>query len=185
MASANTDRAESVCPVRLVRHELLDIQSSLETEWIITNGRGGYASSTAIGVNTRRYHGTLVASTPTGRRVLVAKIDDEIELSDGERIGLSTNEFHDGTLHPAGYLHLEEMWLDGTLPTWRWRIRDVEIEKSMSIVHGQNTVIIRYRVTSANARIRLRLAPFVTDRDFHTETKGSHDWRFQVEGRLE
>ena len=41
----------------------------LDKEWIITNGIGGYASSTIIGANTRRYHGLLVAPiTPPARR---------------------------------------------------------------------------------------------------------------------
>jgi hypothetical protein len=33
-------------------------------EWLVTNGLGGYASATAIGCNTRAYHGLLVAALP-------------------------------------------------------------------------------------------------------------------------
>jgi glycogen debranching enzyme len=32
-------------------------------EWLETNGLGGFASSTIAGLNTRRYHGLLVAAT--------------------------------------------------------------------------------------------------------------------------
>jgi glycogen debranching enzyme len=43
-----------------------DICSSLEQssrrEWLETNGIGGFASSTITGLNTRRYHGLLVAA---------------------------------------------------------------------------------------------------------------------------
>ncbi len=35
---------------------------NIQNEWIVTNGIGGYASSTIIGANTRKYHGLLVAS---------------------------------------------------------------------------------------------------------------------------
>src|ERR1022692_2129617 len=40
-------------------------------EWLETNGIGGFASSTIIGLNTRRYHGLLIATTkpPVGRVV--------------------------------------------------------------------------------------------------------------------
>ena len=41
--------------------ETLNLENGLDKEWIITNGIGGYASSTIIGANTRRYHGLLVA----------------------------------------------------------------------------------------------------------------------------
>jgi hypothetical protein len=41
-----------------------EICGNLETaprrEWLETNGLGGFASSTIVGLNTRRYHGLLV-----------------------------------------------------------------------------------------------------------------------------
>jgi hypothetical protein len=33
------------------------------TEWLETNGLGGWAGSSITGCNTRRYHGLLVAAT--------------------------------------------------------------------------------------------------------------------------
>ena len=46
-----------------------DFDELTSREWIVTNGIGGYASSSIIGANTRRYHGLLVASLnpPTER----------------------------------------------------------------------------------------------------------------------
>ena len=38
-----------------------DLDASLPREWLGTNGIGGFASSTITGLNTRRYHGLLVA----------------------------------------------------------------------------------------------------------------------------
>ena len=57
---------------------------TIQKEWLETNGIGGWASSTIIGVNTRRYHGLLVAATqaPVSRMVLVSKIDETILLND-------------------------------------------------------------------------------------------------------
>jgi len=40
-----------------------DLEAALNLEWLETNGLGGFASSTVIGLNTRRYHGLLVAAT--------------------------------------------------------------------------------------------------------------------------
>ena len=47
-------------------------------EWLETNGLGGFASSTIVGLNTRRYHGLLVAATkpPVGRMVLLSKLEE-------------------------------------------------------------------------------------------------------------
>ena len=52
--------------------EDLNLENGLEKEWLITNGIGGYSSSTIIGSNTRKYHGLLVAPlTPPARRFLI------------------------------------------------------------------------------------------------------------------
>ena len=36
----------------------LSLEKGLNKEWIITNGIGGYSSSTIIGANTRKYYAT-------------------------------------------------------------------------------------------------------------------------------
>ena len=52
--------------------EDLNLENGLNKEWIVTNGIGGYSSSTIIGANTRKYHGLLIAPlTPPARRCLV------------------------------------------------------------------------------------------------------------------
>ena len=57
-----------------------DYEEAISKEWIVTNGLGGYASSTIIGANTRRYHGLLIASLkpPTERRIFVSKVEERI-----------------------------------------------------------------------------------------------------------
>src|SRR5215471_20157771 len=56
----------------------------LEFEWLVTNGIGGYSSSTAAGVITRRYHGILVAALPNplGRMVMLNHLGEELRLDD-------------------------------------------------------------------------------------------------------
>ena len=54
-----------------------NFETAREREWLETNGLGGYASSTLAGVNTRRYHGLLVAALhpPVDRFVLLSKLE--------------------------------------------------------------------------------------------------------------
>jgi len=58
---------------------LSNVDKALKTEWLVTNGLGGYASSTVLGINTRKYHGLLVAAfnPPVDRRVLLTKLDEQ------------------------------------------------------------------------------------------------------------
>ena len=39
-----------------------NLEAATQREWLETNGLGGFASSTIIGLNTRRYHGLLTAA---------------------------------------------------------------------------------------------------------------------------
>ena len=68
--------------------EQLDLKTGLEKEWLITNGIGGFASQTVIGINTRKYHGLLVAPLvpPARRYVLLSKVDESIEIDGQEEI---------------------------------------------------------------------------------------------------
>ena len=70
----------------------LNLQEGIKKEWLITNGIGGFASSTIIGCNTRKYHGLLIAPlTPPARRFLIlSKIDESISFN-GEKYNLYTN----------------------------------------------------------------------------------------------
>src|SRR5436305_9054138 len=81
-------------------------------EWLETNGLGGFASSTIAGLNTRRYHGLLVAATqpPVGRMVLLSKLEETLVI-DGRRYELSANQYS-GAIHPQGYQYLKEFRLD-------------------------------------------------------------------------
>jgi predicted glycogen debranching enzyme len=172
--------------VCLERDALVNPSVGLANEWRLPNGRGGYAAGTAAGANSRSSHGLLVAAGEAGPRVLVAKVDEELELDEregGERIALATNEYHDGTLYPTGYLHLEGWACDGARVGWRWRARDVGLEKTIAVAEGQNRTIVRYRLFDSAFPLRLRLTPFLTDRPPDAGASGAFDWRWLLEPR--
>ncbi len=156
-----------------------DIERALNLEWLVTNGLGGYASSTITGTNTRRYHGLLVAAlgSPRDRVVLLSKVDEEIE-AEGVPYYLGTNEYTPATIHPCGFVHLEEFRLEDGLPVWTYRGGDWELEKRVWMPYGHNTTGIAYTLIRAPAPVTLTLRPLVNYRDFHRETRGRVDWDF-------
>src|ERR1700737_4093884 len=89
-----------------------DLEAALRREWLETNGLGGFASSTIIGLNTRRYHGLLVASTqpPTGRLVLLPKLEGSLILN-GEKYELGCNQYP-GVIYPEGFRYLKQFRMD-------------------------------------------------------------------------
>ncbi len=145
--------------------ENLDLEEGLKKEWIITNGIGGYSSSTIIGANTRKYHGLLVAPlTPPARRFLIlSKLDESIE-RDGKKYDLYTNVCSEHISH--GYRYQEE-FIKEEVPTFKYKVEDVEIEKTICMDYGKNTVGVYYKIKNGKKDIKLTLAPIINYRDFH------------------
>lgn len=150
-----------------------DLSAGTRREWLETNGLGGYASGTVCGVHTRRYHGLLVAAVrpPVSRSVLLSKLEETLVVGES-RHELSANRYP-GVIHPAGHLHLAAFRLD-PFPVWTFRAGGVEIEKSVFMLHGENTTCIRYTARSlADALppgLRLEIRPLTAFRDHHQLT---------------
>ncbi len=158
-----------------------DLEPALRREWLVTNGLGGYASGTIAGINTRRYHGLLVAALqpPVARTVLVRGLQEKA-LYDGRSYPLSTHEYADGTIDPQGYRYLREFRLEGMLPVWVFELGDALLERRICMRYGSNTAYIVYRLTRGTHSITLTVTPLMTYRDFHSLRSGQ-GWQPQTE----
>lgn len=163
--------------IRCGREEFSQLDRALHLEWLETNGIGGFASSTVVGANTRRYHGLLIAATqpPVGRMLLLSKLDEEVFL-EGERYDLAINQYP-GVFHPRGDLYLQEFRID-PFPTYLYRIGDLLLEKSLFLVDGENTVCVRYKALEGECRLIVN--PLIAFRDFHATTHENNEIRKEV-----
>jgi predicted glycogen debranching enzyme len=152
----------------LIRIREPKLERDLGKEWVLANGLGGYSSSTVFGINTRKYHGLLVATTnpPWGRKLLLSKLEEELEVG-GQVYPLSSN-FYPGVIHPKGYLYLSEFQLL-PFPTFIYTVPQARVEKKIVMPHGSNAVIVCYRI-SASLESRLRIFPLLNCRDVHSLT---------------
>ena len=143
----------------------LDLENGLKREWIITNGLGGYASSTIIGANTRRYHGLFVAplNPPAKRYLILSKLDESIEIK-GKKYELFTNVGKNYI--SEGYKYLESFSKD-ILPIFKYKVKDISISKTICMIYRRNTVLVYYKIRNGKDRAKLTLAPVVNFRDFH------------------
>ena len=146
--------------------ESLNLENGLDKEWLITNGIGGYSSSSIIGANTRKYHGLLVASlTPPGRRFLIlSKLDESIEVR-GKKYDLYTNI---GKEYISKGFKYQESFKKDIIPTFTYKIGKIEITKKICMDYGKNTVGVYYKIKNGGYKAKLTLAPIINFRDFHT-----------------
>ncbi|HKM67703.1 MAG TPA: amylo-alpha-1,6-glucosidase [Candidatus Acidoferrum sp.] len=167
--------------VQFGREVLGELELAEGREWLVTNGLGGYASGTAAGTCTRRYHGLLMAALqpPTDRTLLVAGIDETARYAESN-FPLATNRWLSGTVAPAGYLQIESFHLEGTKPVWRFALGDALLEKRVWMKQGENTTFVEYTLVRGNAGVDLEGKILVTYRDFHATTHGD-GWQMRIE----
>ena len=159
----------------------LGLESGLTKEWIITNGIGGYASSTILGCNTRKYHGLLVAPlTPPARRFLIlSKLDESVEVDGKKEYNLYTNMCENYI--SDGYKYLTEFEKD-YIPIFKYSLpNEIEITKMICMKHGENTVCVMYKIKNGKKKAKLKIAPIVNFRDFH---QMSENRNFQIKQEI-
>ena len=142
----------------------------LRREWLVTNHLGGYASSTVPSLNTRKYHGLLVAAMapPVHRMVLLSRVEETVHC-DGWPTPLACNEYP-GTIFPNGNEALRAFSHD-PFPRWAYQGgggggEGWSIEKSLQLLDGQNTVVLTYTLLGRK-RVDLELRPLLALRAMH------------------
>ena len=144
----------------------MNLENGLKKEWILTNGIGGFSYSSVVGCNTRKYHGLLVAPlTPPARRfVILSKVDEALEINNKEYV-LYTNMCKDYI--SEGYKNLARFEKE-FFPIFSYKVKETQIKKIVCMEYGKNTVCIYYKIKNGDYKAKLKLAPIVNYRDFHT-----------------
>jgi len=166
----------SVDSTRYTVETLGQLEPGLSREWLLTNGAGAFSSGTAVGCNTRRYHGLLCAVTlpPVGRFMTLSRVGEIVTLDDKPERNheLSVNQFG-SNFHPRGERYLRSFELTHTA-RWTYVVEGATVVKELKLMRGRNVVAIRYTITAPpGRRATLRLLPFLAARDFHSLRRGS------------
>jgi predicted glycogen debranching enzyme len=145
-----------------------DFRHMTETEWLVTNGLGGYASGTLSGALTRVFHGYLIAALPSplGRTMMLNDILEEVVFPDGTCIalnGLFTQDTAGQSVWEAGR-YLTQCTLQSGLPVWSYEVNGISFERRLVLPHTQNTTYLSYKMTYGSGPVKLRLRPCVNMR---------------------
>jgi predicted glycogen debranching enzyme len=149
------------------------------SEWLVTNGLGGYASGTVSLMATRRYHGLLVAglAAPLGRTMMLHHLGEvlRVDAQREARLGAQTVAKADRGISLA---KLVEFRLDGGLPVWLFEAFGVAIERRVLMPHRQTTTRVTYTHVSGSADVSLHLEPWLRFRPHeggqNSETPGDY-----------
>ena len=146
----------------------LPLKDGIDKEWIITNGIGGYSASTIFGINTRKYHGLLIAplTPPARRHLILSKLDESVEIN-GTSYNLYSNICKNYI--SEGFKYQTEFEKE-YIPIFTYKINEITIKKLICMEYGKNTVCILYKIDNKDDEIKFTLSPVINFRDFHTMT---------------
>ena len=131
-------------------NELKSAANARKNTFLLTNGRGGYASVTGIYSVPRCDQGILVAAekAPNVRINLVHRVSEKLYTGDSMYF-LSSQTFADTTPYEDGYRWQRKFAIDYT-PVWNYEVDGVQVERHLCMEHGKNTAALVYRIENNN-----------------------------------
>jgi len=140
-----------------------ELSKAIEYEWLERNSSGSYASSTIIGMNTRREHGLFVVRDADFLRkiVLLSKLEESVFI-ENKIYEISTNQYSN-IIFPHGYEYLDQIELN-PLPRFVFKVDDRIIHKNLFLASDKNILVVRYALKNQGKPVKLIIKPFITAR---------------------
>ena len=121
-------------------------------EWLAVSGLGGYASSTLCGLNTRKYHGLLVAAmSPPVRRMVI--LSTSMRSSTAPPPGFPVLQRISRRHLPTGTSSAPRLQ-QRALPGWAYQADGFTIEKSLRLLGDSNTVCLSYPLLACDKPVK-------------------------------
>lgn len=145
---------------RYGKNDFKNLKRGQEYCYLLTNGLGGFSSTTIINSLTRNDHSFFMACTkaPNNRKNIISKVSEILHIGN-KKIDLSSQEYVSYTKNKEGYKHLISFTQE-YLPEWTYFYDGVKIKKTIVYEHGKNTIGIKYTIDNNNTiNARLEVKP--------------------------
>ena len=153
-----------------------------DKEWLETDGRGGYCSTTVPLCCTRKYHGLLTVPMEKleGRYVLLAGYEILVTDKDENSVRLDTSQFP-GTFYPTGFRYLEK-FEKNIFPQWSYKINDTLVVIEIFMTEDSRVYFtVKNKSKKSNSAFRIELSPVILYRNSHTITFENSDLAFSID----
>lgn len=156
-----------------------DDVESRRREWLLTNGRGGYACGSVANVLDRRYHAVLAAAIapPDTRIQVLAKFDERLvefwteeraQPADGDPSAadcdLSSDVWSEGGLTGFGHRHLIRCRVHEGSVEHTWLVGRTRLTRRMVMPHGHDAIVTEYRLHASDRPIDLAVKAIGSNR---------------------
>ncbi|MCL2245534.1 MAG: amylo-alpha-1,6-glucosidase [Lentimicrobiaceae bacterium] len=153
------------------REKLVNINFSKSKEMVRCSRNGSYASTSLLGLNTRKYHGLFVAPQDRidgERHVLISYLNETIIIDDME-FHLGVHQYKGGVIAPKGNKYLHKFTID-TIPTYYFRVGKFNFTRQLLMSEDQDRMILKYTILNDYESAQIVFAPLLAFRNAHSLT---------------
>jgi predicted glycogen debranching enzyme len=155
------------------KNKLINLEYSLDKEFVRSNRAGSYSSTTIVGCNTRKYHGMLVCPDlhSSDKNVLLSSLDVTIVQHEQE-FNLGIHKYQGDLYVPRGHKYVRNFEAKKVGVT-TYRVGGVVLKKEYLLVEKEEQIIIRYTLEEAHSPTTLKFKPFLAFRSMHSLSKAN------------
>ena len=144
------------------KNDLLDLNVAEGNCYLITNGLGGFSSLSIAGSSARSDHALFIGAlrAPNKRYSLIANTTESVQA--GERIYNLSSQRYQNDKSDLGIRNLQTFTYE-YLPEYRYKVGPVEVIKTITMKHGENTLGVKYQVVNhSNEAVQLKVVPLLS-----------------------
>ncbi|MCR4681262.1 MAG: amylo-alpha-1,6-glucosidase [Bacteroidales bacterium] len=153
------------------KEQLVNIAFSKSREILRCSSTGSFATTTLVGLNTRKYHGLFIVPQDRidhERHVLVSYLNETIIVDDMD-FHLSVNQFQGGVINPKGNKYLQKFTAD-SIPTYLYRVGRFNFTKEIMFLKDSDRLIIKYTILDNYESASIQFRPLLAFRSIHSLT---------------
>lgn len=131
-----------------------------ENCFLMTNGLGGFSSQSMIGSCGRNDHALLMACvhSPNHRYNVIHRLEEILHFGN-KNLHISSQDFAAHKDREEGYLYQDGFSFED-YPRWSYLVEGAEIQKTVVLAQGANTIGIRYEIRNRSGKdVALEVAP--------------------------
>lgn len=153
------------------KEKLVNINFSKKREILRCSGTGSFATTTLLGLNTRKYHGLFIVPQDNidgERHVLVSNLNESV-IIDNMEFHLAVNQYKGGTISPKGNKYMQDFVCDN-LPTYYFRVGKFNFTKEFLFLSKSDRIIVKYSILDDYESASFLFEPLLAFRQIHNLT---------------
>ncbi len=150
---------------------LVNLNFSKTREILRCSRTGAFATSTLIGLNTRKYHGLFIVPQDQfngERHLLVSNLNETVIVNDMD-FHISVHQYKGGVINPKGNKYLQHFTAD-QIPLLKYRVGKINFTKEFLFLNDSDRLIIKYTILDDCENVSFQFEPMLAFRSIHALT---------------